>query len=381
MKILIVTRGYPQSHNNMLGLFEKDQALALKRAGHDIAYAVVDIRSIRRKRKFGFNHFTDENGMEIFEMNWPIGPVPRPMIEYFRQEALMKLYPYIYDYFGKPDIIHAHFLNYAVISVKLAKKEGIPLVITEHSSYLNADKLSKSIIRRAEKAYSAASAIISVSDSFAKKIKKNIGYDSVVIYNIASIDQFEMGRSAARVFKQFEFASSGSLLEKKGFDVLISAFSEVVKKYPSCRLTIYGDGPEKRNLLILTKKLHIENNVEFYGAYKKEEIPDLYSTADAFVLASHGETFGVVYIEAMAVGLPVIATACGGPESFVTQRTGYLVEKNNVQQLCDAMLRMIEHRADFDEQYIRAYVKDNFSSDVIARKITQVYEQVLDKRK
>lgn len=54
MKILIVTRGYPQSHNSMMGLFEKDQALALKQAGHDIAYAVVDIRSIRRKRKFGF---------------------------------------------------------------------------------------------------------------------------------------------------------------------------------------------------------------------------------------------------------------------------------------------------------------------------------------
>lgn len=71
-------------------------------------------------------------------------------MEYFRQEALIKLYPYIFDYFGKPDIIHAHFLNYAVISVKLAKKEGIPLVITEHSSYLNADRLTKSVIRRAK---------------------------------------------------------------------------------------------------------------------------------------------------------------------------------------------------------------------------------------
>lgn len=378
MKILIVTRGYPQSHNRMLGLFEKDQALALKQAGHDIAYAVVDIRSIRRKRKFGFNHFTDDNGLEIFEMNWPIGPMPRPMIEYFRQEALIKLYPYIFDYFGKPDIIHAHFLNYAVISVKLSKKEGIPLVITEHSSYLNADRLSKSVIKRAKKAYSAASAIISVSDSLTKSIKGKVGFDSIVISNIASIGQFEKKENRVTDINRFEFASSGLLLERKGFDVLLLAFSEVVKKYPSCRLTIYGDGPEKRNLFTLTKKLQIENSVEFYGAYKKEEIAELYSKSDAFVLASRRETFGVVYIEAMAVGLPVIATVCGGPENFVTQRTGYLVEKNNVQQLRDAMLRMIEHRADFSEQYIMDYVRENFSANEVATKITQVYKQILN---
>lgn len=378
MKILIVTRGYPQSHNSMMGLFEKDQALALKQAGHDIAYAVVDIRSIRRKRKFGFNHFTDENGLEIFEMNWPIGPMPRPMMEYFRQEALIKLYPYIFDYFGKPDIIHAHFLNYAVISVKLAKKEGIPLVITEHSSYLNADTLTKSVIRRAKKAYSAASAIISVSDSLAKSIKEKIGFDSIVISNIASVGQFGIKKNSVVDINRFEFASSGLLLERKGFDVLLSAFSEVVKTYPFCRLTIYGDGPEKRKLLTLTKKLQIENSVEFYGAYKKEEIAELYSKSDAFVLASRRETFGVVYIEAMSVGLPVIATVCGGPENFVTQRTGYLVEKNNVQQLRDAMLRMIEHRTDFNAQYIMDYVRNNFSASAVAAKITQVYEQILD---
>ena len=59
MNILLVTRGYPQAHNNNMGIFERDQAIALVKAGHRVAYGVVDIRSIRIKRKFGYNHFTD----------------------------------------------------------------------------------------------------------------------------------------------------------------------------------------------------------------------------------------------------------------------------------------------------------------------------------
>ena len=166
------------------------------------------------------------------------------------------------------------------------------------------------------------------------------------------------------------------MIASKGFDVLIIAFSKVVQMYPTCRLTIYGDGPEKKRLLKLTKKLKIESNVIFYGTYQKKELAKLYSKADAFVLASQGETFGVVYIEAMLVGLPVIATVCGGPENFVTQKTGYLVEKNNVKQLSNAMLQMIEHRVDFNEQYIMDYARNNFSASTVAAKITQVYEQI-----
>lgn len=235
------------------------------------------------------------------------------------------------------------------------------------------------MLRRARKAYSAAGAIISVSDSLARSLKEKIGFDSIVISNIASIGQFEKKENTKKEHEGFEFASAGLLLDRKGFDVLILAFSEVVKEYPSCRLTIYGDGPAKKKLYALVKKLEVESNITFYGAYRKEEIAELYSKSDAFVLASRRETFGVVYIEAMAVGLPVIATVCGGPEDFVTQGIGYLVEKDNVPQLRDAMLDMINNRAKFNEQYIRDYVRDHFSPSVVASEITSVYRRILKK--
>ncbi len=376
MKIMMVTRGYPQKHNKMLGVFEKDQAKALIAAGHQVAYAVVDIRSIRRKRKFGFNHFVDD-GVEVFEMNYPIGPMPRPMIEYCRQQALVNLYPYITELFGRPDIVHAHFLNYGVISRKLCKREHLPLVITEHSSYLNQDHLPKKIVRRAQKAYDASSAIIAVSDSLAKSIYNATGHKAVVISNIADV----ISSSEPNLEENsdcFSFAAAGQLIHRKGFDVLLDSFSDVINMTKkNLKLIIYGDGPKRNELFKQAQTLGISKNVEFYGAYQKNEIIKLFQKSNAFVLPSRGETFGVVYIEALAAGIPVIATICGGPENYITEKQGILIEIDNASALTKAMLDMVEGRKKYDSEELIDFVKSNFSSEVIATKITELYKQVL----
>lgn len=376
MKILMVTRGYPQKHNKMLGVFEKDQAKALIAAGHEVAYAVVDIRSFRRKRKFGFNYFVDD-GVTVFEMNYPMGPMPRPLIEYFRQQALINLYPHIVELFGRPDIVHAHFLNYGVISRKLCKIEHLPLVITEHSSYLNHEHLPKGIVRRAQRAYDASSAIIAVSEALAKKISAATGHKSIVIPNIADIS-FDKDAIIEKQPNTIVFASAGRLIASKGFDVLLEAFSEVTKKTSkSVKLVIYGDGPKYRTLIKQAKKLGIEKNVSFYGFYKKESIVNLFRHADVFVLPSRGETFGVVYIEALAAGIPVIATRCGGPEGFISNERGVLVEIDDVYNLANAMIDMLEEKNKYDSKKLVEFVKQSFSSSVIAANIIKVYEEVL----
>lgn len=379
MKVLLVTRGYPQKHNKNLGLFEKDQAIALKKAGHDVAYAVVDIRSFRRKRKFGFNYFVDENGIKVFEMNWPIGPMPRRLIEFFRQEALVKLYNHILTDFGKPDIIHAHFLNYGVISVKLVKRENIPLVITEHSSYLLQGKHSSRVIKRAKKAYNASAAIIAVSKPLADVIYKISGRHAVVINNIAAIT-YPKNITGNNSKDKFVFASAANLLYGKGFDILISSFAKLVEDNHNVQLWIYGDGPEKNNLIKLANKLNVANYVNFYGKYEKNEIFSLFSKADCFILTSRRETFGVVYIEAMACGIPVIATKCGGPETFVNNDNGYLVPVDDINETCEAMKNIINNRNKFDSAKIKKFVDDNFSEKTIAKQITEVYKNIVKKK-
>lgn len=377
MDILVVARGYPQTHNNMLGIFELDQAIALRNAGHRIAYAAVDIRSFRRKRRFGYNHFVDANGIEVFEMNWPIGGLPQDISGFFRRKCFQSLYPHIVAEFGRPDIVHAHFLKMGAAVKSICRKESLPFVLTEHSSLINKKSLSKTVSRRASATYSSCDSIITVSHSLEKNIKDSLGFDSIVIHNIVNIGNNETKITKLTENKRYKIVSAGNLVPRKGFDVLIMAFSEAVKIKPDMQMEIFGDGPERKNLELLIEKLSLSDRIVIRGRYKKQDLAQLFSDADVFVLASKRETFGVVYIEAMALGLPVIATRCGGPEDFVDDSNGYLVDVDDVPGLANALVKMSECFAAFDRERIKDYAFSHFSPKTISKQLIQVYNDTL----
>ncbi len=104
---------------------------------------------------------------------------------------------------------------------------------------------------------------------------------------------------------------------------------------------------------------------------------ELYREADAFVLASRAETFGVVYIEAMAAGLPVIATDCGGPADFIRADNGLLIPVGDEKALADAMERMIRTRDSYDSAAIARGVRDRFSPAAVAGELEAVYRQIV----
>ena len=95
------------------------------------------------------------------------------------------------------------------------------------------------------------------------------------------------------------------------------------------------------------------------------------------MLASRSETFGVAYIEAMAAGLPVIATRCGGPEDFVTEENGILIPVDDESALTGAMERMMFRREDYDSAAISADIRRKFAPETIAARLTELYEGVL----
>lgn len=161
--------------------------------------------------------------------------------------------------------------------------------------------------------------------------------------------------------------------------MLIKAFAKAFKGNSSVKLKIGGDGEEKANLLELVRALNVEDQVFFLGQLTREQVKEEISSADAFVLSSKYETFGVVLIEALALGKPVIATKCGGPESIVTPEVGYLVENNSEEELSKAMLELIANKSKFNPENIRAYCLDNFSEEAVVAKLGKVYESVLAK--
>ena len=142
-------------------------------------------------------------------------------------------------------------------------------------------------------------------------------------------------------------------------------------------LTIIGDGPEKNKLKLLSHKLQINNRVNFIGYQRKTAVADILRDHDALVLSSEVETFGVVLVEAMSAGLPVIATKCGGPESIVLPETGILVESNNKNKLYTAMKYMIEKYDDYEPKKIREIALKTYGDKSYASNIKSAITSII----
>ena len=189
MKVLFVSRGLPDNRYPLNGVFELDQAKALAARGIEVVYFAVDIRSFRRKRKWGISE-EDREGVRCFTISIPVGAVPYKIAAFAAGTALKVLYRRVFKEEAKPDVIHAHFTFQGYIAGKLAEKEAIPLVITEHSSTINREVIKKQEYQMAEKAYKKADCVIAVSHALAEKINTHFSVQCKVIPNIVDTHLF-----------------------------------------------------------------------------------------------------------------------------------------------------------------------------------------------
>lgn len=113
------------------------------------------------------------------------------------------------------------------------------------------------------------------------------------------------------------------------------------------------------------------------GVVKRDEIAEKFRESDCFVLLSKHETFGVAYIEALASGLPVIATRCGGPEDFIDESNGILVGVDNEAEIEKALKKMRYREMEFDRERISKEAIKNFSPETIAERLSKIYEAVI----
>lgn len=374
MNILFIANGIPTPQYPLMGIFELDQAKALAQEGHNVILFGIDLRSIRRKRPLGL-YLIEKAGVKQYIFSLPVGAVPTGILCFIGRWALRYLYNKVFRSNHKPDIIHAHFTEIGYIASKLAQEERIPLVITEHSSKINQKDIPYPLKKYADYAYRHANVIISVSNALKKNIFYNFGIQSQVIPNIISLENFSY---CPKEHIGFGYISTANLVEIKCPELLIYAFAEIHNIYPSTFLGLVGNGPLKTKLEHLVKKLSLEDSVFFYGQLSRKQIAKLYSNYDCFVLASSSETFGVAYIEAMACGLPIIATKCGGPEDFVNENNGLLVATNSLKELVSGMITMHDNYFKYDRASINRYAIDNFSPNKIAEKLLKLYWSVYE---
>ena len=198
-----------------------------------------------------------------------------------------------------------------------------------------------------------------------------------VLGEIVDTDFFKPS-AAPRSRDDFTLASVGILIKRKGMDRLLQAFSGAFGNHEKVRLVIGGDGPERRRLQELVGDLGLQKQVSFPGVMNREQVRDLFQQVHVVVSSSSTETFGVTLIEAMACGTPVVTTRSGGPESFVNDRNGVVVE-GGVQELADALIRIRSEFDSYDPVRIRAECKDRFSEPAICGQLEAIYRDVLKK--
>ncbi|MCI8417375.1 MAG: glycosyltransferase family 4 protein [Lachnospiraceae bacterium] len=368
MKILFVTNGVPTDQYPLIGIFEFDQAKALAAAGHEVIFFGIDLRSVRRKRKWGIYH-GERCGVSWYRIDIPVGAVPLRLFCMIGTWGLEYLYSKVFKT-SKPDLIHAHFTEMGCMASRLARKKQVPLVITEHSSLMNQEKINVSLKRCAIEGYYAAKCVIAVSDGLKKSLYRHTGIQCRVIPNIINLEEFELKPNK---HIGFGFIITANIVPLKQHQMLIKAFAKVHQIHEDVFLGIVGEGILRKNMELLSQKLGVKNNVIFYGQLSRKKIGLLYQEYDCFVLPSHSETFGVAYIEAMASGLPVIASRCGGPEDFVNEEVGILVSRNSIEELEKGMLFMYNNAWRYNKKQIRTYVEKKYTAQNIAKQILEVY--------
>jgi glycosyltransferase involved in cell wall biosynthesis len=176
--------------------------------------------------------------------------------------------------------------------------------------------------------------------------------------------------------------SAGRLAEEKNWVTLLEAFAIAQKTQPAIRLVLLGDGPQAEALRRLAGELEIQERVTFVGKVPFEEVPNYLKAADLFSFASITETQGLVTLEAMAAGLPVVAVDAAGTRDILEEGKQGLLTQNDPQDLANGITEVIES-PDLMSKFKSAALRTSraYDNNRLARKLLKVYEQaIIDKK-
>lgn len=381
MHIMFIPSWYSNKRNPVHGSFFKEQAEAIQESGVKVTVAYNEIWPLTQlfkiNEKIGISYGIEGKLKTYRYKNFNYLPKNPKMFSIFNKR-LDRLYREIVKKEGKVDLIHCQSSFWAGISAEyIAKKYNIPLVITEHSSLNTAIYIKESYKPFIKNSYLNADVLIAVGNGLKKEIVEFSGRNDIkVIHNLIPVEKFKISKN---INDKFTFFSLAFLEGEKGMDILIKAFAKYFKN-SNTKLIIGGEGSQKEGLISLCKELKIDNQVEFLGALSREEVSDYMSKCDAFVLASKYETFGVVYIEALASGKPVIGTYNGGAEDIINNENGLLVKINDIDELGNAMSNIIENINLYNPEKIRKNCIEKYSKKKIIKEILNVYSELIKER-
>jgi len=380
--ILVVPSWYPDDKNDFRGSFFREQSLGILKQGCDVGVIFPDLKSLRDLEKiriFPKIHYENDEGLKTFRILWNnwFPKMKLLQILFFKIFGLILFKRYIKE-FGKPEIIHCHSAMLGGwLAEKISCKYKIPFVITEHDSMFFQRKHKKYYTKISE-IYNKASLCLSVSKNYCKVLKKTIpnSPDWVPHNNIVS-QKFLSTNIKKKDKKPFVFLSISNLYKNKNIPLVLKSFKKFNENYPKSELRIVGVGSEENSLKKLSKKLEVKN-VSFLGKKTRNQIVNEFNQSNVFVLGTRYETFGVVLIESISMGVPVIVTDCGGSKDIMNELVGNVTKQNDVDDMYKSMNDVYNRYDEFIPQNLRDYSKSKFSEKKLSTALIRHYENILN---
>jgi glycosyltransferase involved in cell wall biosynthesis len=385
MHVLIVPSWYPTTEAPLNGIYFAEQAQCLAERGMQVGIIFPEQQSLRRAsweavraKHFQTEWTHDYDLPTLRRYGWNVWWRFPPGIR-LRVRSAVRLAPRYVDRYGLPDVIHAQSGRWAgAAAAHISGQYSIPYVLTEHFSGFQRNSIFSWRWPLVKEGYQHASALSAVSNSLKEAL---VSLDLVhpsdveITPNLAPASQFSLPPSERSSPPPFRLVTVARLSSRKNIGGLLDTLSALHAN--DFTLTIVGDGPNRAALEQKTQRLGLSDCVTFRGQLDRESVRSALWNAHAFVLPSHEETFGVVLLEAMATGIPVVATACGGPEDIVAEDTGLLVPTDDVDALAGALQILADRWASFDPREIRARTLEQYGPEPFVRRTRLLYQRAI----
>lgn len=397
MRVLILSHMYPNRVSPLAGIFVRQQAVALAKLGVEVTVVApipwVPRLMAGRGKWGGYPSLPPQERPDGFSVFHPrVLELPRSLFfEYYPRTYTHGLREIMDDRISRGvDLIHAHVAHPdGAAALQFGRKYALPVVVTIHGQdfayTLNRSRTCAESVRATLK---GAAGVILVSE----KLKTQYGLETwaeqldkyKVIYNGVNLEDVVQPpnlEAAPEAEAGPRLLSVGFLRPDKGHAVVLKALPELIREFPALEYRIVGDGSERPTLERLTQELGLGGHVLFLGSLPHQEAMQEMAQCDLFVLPSWKEAFGVVYLEGMAHGKPIIGTKGEGISEILAQEeVGIAVPPKDVAALTKGIRELLQNPERAKEMGARGreLVNRRFTWQYNAQKTLEVYRAVVN---
>jgi teichuronic acid biosynthesis glycosyltransferase TuaC len=394
VNVLVVSRLYPRPNDPVLGIFVEEEVRELSgQCRIRVVSPVPWFPPLERfPRWYAYSQFPQREiraGVEVLRPRALLLPrnllFPLMGLSFYLtlRSALRRLLQEL-----PIDLIHAHTAYPdGFAAALLGRATDLPVVISLHGGDVNLYFRRFSGRKQGLWAITHANRVIASSRSLQHTVVDKYGADPGRIAVVPSGVDTGKFRPLARQKAESSLSLApqaprllyvGAITRSKGIHHLLRAFARLDRAViDPPRLLLVGNGDYAGPARLLAEKLGVGERVTFVGQRPNDEIPLWINACDLLVLPSLSEGFGVVLVEALACGKPVVATACGGPEDIVTPEVGILVPPGDESSLAEALTVALNDGHRFNAESIRRYAQDNFAYERVGARILNLYREVL----